>query len=510
MATLGYEFLRQTLKLSAFSIERPALLKPVTRVEQADTFLAIPKHVAPASDDPLVHILFALKHEGTNLQILAEALPKIDPASLIAELRRAPTGTYTRAACYLWEQFTGKQLTDLPEIAGPTVEIFNPDKYITGPSQRDTRWRVAFNGLGTINYCATVERTPYLQEAIKSDILGRAKTFIDTLGKGMTDRALAWAYLHETESSFAIEREAPSEDKARLFVTLLHQAHERRAMSEDRLVELQNSIVTNPYDKAASFRNNQNWLRGPMRGAAGITYLPPPPEIVSSLMEELMAFANKPPKEVDPIVTASIASFGFVYIHPFMDGNGRLARFLFHQALCQSGKLEKGLLLPVSVAMKRNEEEYLSVLRQYSRPARDLWTVRWIDEDQYDLRFNGSTSIYKYWDATKCVEFGYQMAEQALEVELRNETEFLARYDIVLKEVDQRFDVRGSTLASLVRLCLDNDNTLSNNRRKQFVGRVPEDAFDFIEQCAKEASIQQNANAGIEDEDTLIKSTTYY
>jgi fido (protein-threonine AMPylation protein) len=502
MAALGYEFLRQALRLSTFPVERPALLKPVTRVEQTDAFLAIPKHVAPVTDDPVAHLLFALKHEGTNLQILAEALPKIDPASLIAELRRAPTGTYTRAACYLWEQFTGKQLTNLPEIAGPTVEIFNPDKYITGPSQRDARWRVAFNGLGTINYCATVERTPYLQEAIKSDILGRAKSFIDTLGKGMTDRALAWAYLHETESSFAIEREAPSEDKARMFVALLHQAHERRTMSEEYLVELQNSIVTNPYDKAAGFRNSQNWLRGPMRGAAGITYLPPPPEMVSNLMEELVAFANNPPKEVDPIVTASIASFGFVYIHPFMDGNGRLGRFLFHQALCQSGKLEKGLLLPVSVAMKRNEEEYLSVLRQYSRPARELWAVRWIDEEQYDLQFKGNSSIYKYWDATKCVEFGYKMAEQALEVELRNETEFLARYDRVLKAVDQRFDVRGSTLSSLVRLCLDNNDTLSKNRRKQFVGRVPEDAFDFIERCAKESSAHKNSNVEIEDEDS--------
>lgn len=505
MAALGYEFLRQALKLSAFSVERPALLKPVTRVEQTETFLAIPKHVAPATDDPLVHILFALKHEGTNLQILAEALPKIAPASLIEELQRAPTGTYIRAACYLWEQFTGKQLSGLPDIAGPTVEIFNPEKYITGPSQRDAKWRVAFNGLGTINYCATVEQTPYLHEAINSNILGRTKAFINTLGKGVTDRALAWAYLHETESSFAIEREAPSEDKARLFVRLLQQAHERKAMSEDYLVELQNSIVTNPYDKAANFRNNQNWLRGQMRGAAGITYLPPPPEIVSSLMEDLMAFANNPPKEVDPIITASIASFGFVFIHPFMDGNGRLSRFLFHQTLCQSGKLEKELLLPVSVAMKRNEEDYLSVLRRYSRPTRDQWSVRWIDEEQYDLKFNGNLSIYKYWDATKCVEFGYKMAEQALEVELRNETEFLERYDKVLKKVDQKFDVRGSTLSSLVRLCLDNENVISKNRRKQFVGRVPENAFDFIEQCAKEVSLQQNA--GIEDEKKLAPKT---
>lgn len=49
MAVLGYEFLRQELKPTAFPVERPALLKSVTRVVQTDAFLVIPKHVAPAT-----------------------------------------------------------------------------------------------------------------------------------------------------------------------------------------------------------------------------------------------------------------------------------------------------------------------------------------------------------------------------------------------------------------------------------------------------------------------------
>jgi hypothetical protein len=79
--SVGYEFLWQSLRLSAFGPERPALVKPVTRVEPTDPFLAIPRHVAPGTDDPLEHVLFALKHEGTDLQILAEAARKIDAAS---------------------------------------------------------------------------------------------------------------------------------------------------------------------------------------------------------------------------------------------------------------------------------------------------------------------------------------------------------------------------------------------------------------------------------------------
>ncbi|MBW8076917.1 MAG: cell filamentation protein Fic, partial [Gallionella sp.] len=179
MGTVGYQFLRESLGLNVFAPERPAMVKPVTRVEPTDGFLAIPRNVAPESDDPIEHILFALKHEGVDLQILAEALPKVEPSALLSEARRLPSGTYIRVACHLWEQFTGKQLTELPEIAGPTAELFDPRRYVTGPPRRDARWRVAFNGLGTVSYCPTVRRTVRIAAAMRSAILGRTKTFAD-------------------------------------------------------------------------------------------------------------------------------------------------------------------------------------------------------------------------------------------------------------------------------------------------------------------------------------------
>lgn len=80
------------------------------------------------------------------------------------------------------------------------------------------------------------------------------------------------------------------------------------------------------------------------------------------------------------------------------------------------------------------------------------------------------------------------MAEQALEVEQRNETAFLARYDTIVKSVDQRFDVRGSDLATLVLSCMDNGGKLSERRRKQFEGRVPEALFAFLEATVSAAS----------------------
>jgi Fic family protein len=454
----------------------------VTRTEEA---LLVPAHVAPAPDQPLDQMLFALKHEGVNLQILAQALRQISEADMLRRVQASPSSRYVRVLGFLWETFQGRELTGDCAIAGPTVDLFDAKRYLTAPGQRNARWRVNFNGLGSLQYCVTVERTPMIEQLLSLDILGRANTFLEELGEPATDRALGWAYLHETENSFAIERETPTQDKAEAFVALLKQAHQPRLMDEDYLVELQNAAITNPFDRAAAYRHEQNWLRGPLRGAAGITYVPPPPEQVSALMDGVLLFANTQPKVIDPLVAAAIAAFGFVFVHPFIDGNGRLSRFLFHYALCQSGRLKHGLLLPVSVAMKRNEAAYLGALQHYSRPIRRRWDVRWLGNETYDFRFQGDASLYRYWDATPIVEFCLDMARQALEKDLREETEFLDRFDQVYRNIDERFDVRGNALTTLVISALQNNGKVSTNRRKQFQLVVPNTIYDAIEDAVR-------------------------
>lgn len=488
MNPIGYAYLVQKLGLSAFEPARTASIAPVTRVTTTADALLVPSHVAPKSSQPLEHILFALKHEGINLPILAQSLRRILDATILDAVKATPSGSYIRIAGFLWEAFNHRKLANLPAIAGPTVDLFDPRHYLTGPTRRSARWRVNFNGLGTIKYCATVERTENIETLLGLDILARTEAFLAELGPVATDRAISWAYPHETESSFAIERETPTADKAETFVALLKQAHQPRPLDETYLVELQNAAITNPLDKAATFRHQQNWLRGPLRGAAGITYLPPPPEWVAELMEELLTFISTAPKQIDPLVAAAIASFAFVFIHPFMDGNGRLSRFLFHYVLCQSGRLEKGLLLPVSVAMKRNEEAYLQALQSFSMPMRRRWQVRWIGDEDYDFHYQGDDTLYRYWNATSCVEFGLQMAQQALEKDLREETEFLAHYDAIYKAINEYFDVRGNDLTALILSCMQNNGKVSKHRRKQFRLSVPEPVFDAIEKAHRQTA----------------------
>ena len=487
MSHVGYQYLCDQLKLSAFAPPRPARIASVARLTRTTDALWVPAPVAPAGQAPLDHALFALKHEGVNLQILAQALKQIPESAILTRIQATPSSRYVRVLGFLWESFHGRTLQGRFSIAGPTVDLFDPKRYLTTPGQRNARWKINFNGLGSLRYCVTVERTPAIETLLALNILEQANAFLGSLGQHAADRTLRWAYLHETESSFAIERESPTHDKAEAFVALLKQAQAPRPMDESYLIELQNAVITNPLDKAASFRHQQNWLRGPLRGVAGVTYVPPPPEQVRALMAEVMTFANELPAVIDPIIAAAIAAFGLVFAHPFMDGNGRLSRFLFHYALCQSGKLANGVLLPVSVAMQRNEAAYLTALQSYSAPMRRRWDVRWIEDDAYDFHFNGDDSLYRYWDATHIAEFSLTMARQALEHDLRQETEFLDRFDQVYRNINARFDVRGNTLATLIISGLQNNGKLSNNRRKQFQLTVPTPVFDAIEQACRHA-----------------------
>ncbi|HRL36977.1 MAG TPA: Fic family protein, partial [Ottowia beijingensis] len=306
--------------------------------------------------------------------------------------------------------------------------------------------------------------------------------FADSVGPQMLERALSWAYLSETEGSFAIERETPPQDKAALFVGLLQRAHDRQPLTEDYLVALQNAAVTNPLDRAVQFRTEQNRLQDSRLGAAGVTYVPPPPELAAELMAHLMALANQRPAPLDALAHAALVSFAFVFIHPFMDGNGRLSRFLIHHGLGQAEALPRGFLLPVSVAMKRHEADYLAALQAFSRPARALCQVLWAGDDDYTFDWAaGADTWFRYMDVTEGVRFTLEMALAALETHLQGEVAFLALFDEVRRHIEARHDLRGSDLATLIVTIWQNGGVLSATRRKRFAERVQGHVLDALE-----------------------------
>jgi len=88
-----------------------------------------------------------------------------------------------------------------------------------------------------------------------------------------------------------------------------------------------------------------------------------------------------------------------------------------------------------------------------------------------DAVFQGEAEIYRFWDATDCVAFGLQMASEALDHDLRDESAFLQRFDLVYKAVNDAVDMNNNDLVLLVRACLQNGGALSINRQKQLIAK---------------------------------------
>jgi hypothetical protein len=467
---IGYEFLLSKIDIPMLPLQQPARIKPVTRVECMPDMLAIPRHVAPGDDSILTHVLFALRYETIQISILAQALRLVPAADLLASLARQPKGGYLRRAAYFWEKANGQPLP-LPTdtTGGNYLEIFDPSEYYTGQIwERSQKYRVVFNGIGPYEFCPVVKRDAHLEQA-GTEVLGRLQAWAsDPKNAGLLDRVMGWAYLSETRDSYAIENEVPSPDKEQSFLQAMTHLRDKTPVSEEYLIELQNLVISNPMQAEVQFRTTQNWLQRGGRGAAGVRYVPPDPDSMLTLMDGFMRMANAQ-DDVPPLIKAALVSFGLVFIHPFMDGNGRISRLLAHHTLHLKGVLPdvngSPTILPLSVAMKKNEKGYLATLEAFSLPARKLWNVTHVGDSDFVFDFKSSPLIYAHWSGQKAAEFVTACASEALAQALIDEAVYLQGYDQAFEEIDRSFDLPNKTINLLIQWIHQNSGRMPERRK---------------------------------------------
>ncbi len=126
-----------------------------------------------------------------------------------------------------------------------------------------------------------------------------------------------------------------------------------------------------PQRMVGTYRTEQSWVGGTSpRDAA---FVPPPPELIGGLMEDLVSFAND--DFLDPVTQASVVHAQFESIHPFGDGNGRIGRVLIGWVL--SHRLALTVPPPVSVVIARDPGGYLAGLTLFRMGQLDPW-VEWM------------------------------------------------------------------------------------------------------------------------------------
>lgn len=109
-------------------------------------------------------------------------------------------------------------------------------------------------------------------------------------------------------------------------------------------------------------RTEQNWIGGNRVNPVGAAYVPPEPEEVLGLMEDLVSFINH--SELPPIAVAAIAHAQLETIHPFADGNGRAGRALIHLILKRGGAA-RSTVPPISLLLATDRERYITNLSSF-------------------------------------------------------------------------------------------------------------------------------------------------
>ncbi|MDE2933310.1 MAG: Fic family protein [Chloroflexota bacterium] len=114
-------------------------------------------------------------------------------------------------------------------------------------------------------------------------------------------------------------------------------------------------------EHAGRTRTVQNWIGGSSYNPCSAAFVPPPPEAVTRLLEDLCQFCNE--DSLPALAQAALAHAQFETIHPFIDGNGRTGRALIHMVLRRRG-LALRVLPPVSLVLATWSHDYVEGLTE--------------------------------------------------------------------------------------------------------------------------------------------------
>ncbi len=443
------------------------------------------------------HLEFALKYDGTNMAILASLFQKARQEDFLEYVRSKPTGKYARRLWFLYEFLTGKTLPldDLKQ--GNYIDLLEPAEYYTvTPALQVRRQRVNNNLLGGSRFCPMVRRTDTLRDFETADLPQRCRQVVSGYSPAILKRALGYLYTKETKSSFEIEHIKPSSTRTERFVTLLQMAEQDDFCRNTQLIEVQNRIVDDRF-RDSDFRLSQSYVGETVAWQEErIHFACPKPEDLADLMEGLItAHERMNTGGLPAVIQAAVISYGFVFLHPFEDGNGRIHRFLIHNILALRDFTPEGVMFPISVSMLKNPADYDASLEAFSRQLMPLVEYS-LDEVGHMTVHNETAVWYRYIDMTPQAEALFRFIEKTIDTELADELAFIANYDKTKKAIQEIVDMPDRQIDLFIRFCLQNNGRLSVQKRDIHFDTLSIEEIGQMEQAVQTAYGHTTSSAG--------------
>lgn len=439
-----------------------------------------PRHAPHASIEG--HLTFALKYEGIDLAVLHALFQRIFQKDLTSIVVGSPTGGYARRIWFLYEWLTDGRLPIEDLHQGSYVQVVDPEMQVAIDGERVKRHRVVNNLPGTPRFCPLVFRTEKINEYVAKNLRERARERIGRIPQDLLSRASAFLLLKDSKASYTIEGEQPPQSRIQRWGRAIGQAG-MQPLDMDELIRLQRTVIGDRRFVRIGLRNRGGFVGEHDRdtGVPIPEHISARPDDLEDILGGLIDFDRMGSLRLDPVVAAACLAFGFVYIHPFEDGNGRVHRYLIHHVLSESGFNPPGMVFPVSSVILKRLSEYREVLQQYSH--RILPLIEWEVSEDMNVEVQNSTDhLYRFFDATPQVEFLFACVEETIEKDLPDETRFLQRYDVFRRSVEKMVDMPDTTVHLLYRFLRQNGGRLSKRAREKEFAHLREDELLRIEE----------------------------
>lgn len=388
------------------------------------------------------HLTFALKYEIVHLEFLSRLFSAIEPDILEEWIRGEPTGSFARRAGFLYEWLTGKRL-DVPDAGGNYIEALPEDKYLTAARPvNHQRWRVRDNMPGSPDFCPIVYRNKQVKAVEGYDCAKALKELEVEYGADLLIRSAVWLTIKESRASFAIEHEEKQVDRIKRFSAAMA---ERCGKGNDpldvkELTDLQTAIL----GRATRYglRKSPVFVGHASGYAEIVDYVAPHWGHIGELLNGLREFLSRTRRR-SSILRAAVASFGFVYIHPMVDGNGRISRFLVNDVLRRDGAVPEPFILPISATITNTTKAkagYDHTLEALSKPLLGAYKDRYqfgqevtyedgvVSNFHFDA-YGEALHAWKYLDLTPHAEYMGEVIRMTIQDEMNKEAMYLRNLD---------------------------------------------------------------------------------
>jgi hypothetical protein len=436
--------------------------------------------------DPTVagHLAFALKHEGVHLETLSRLFAVLPAADLEEWIRAEPTGQYTARSGFLYESLTARQL-DVPDrTRGNYITALDPTRELTTPSPiNNSRWRVRDNLLGDARFSPQVYLTPQTTQALAFDVGERIARLEGQFSRDLVLRSAVWLTVKESRASFAIEHEETKRDRIQRFAAVIEQ---RTGQSSDPLdpaeLETLQREILGPNALHYGLRRSPVFVGETARfGDELVHYIGPHWDAVPSILAGLHELLRRT-VGVSAVARAALVSFGFVYLHPMIDGNGRISRFLINDILRRDGALPAPYIVPISAILQRADLRPLSydgVLELFSRPLMQQYQNHWSfgadqhgeDGVHYNFEFDAYSDALHAWrypDLTRHVEFLAHALDLTIEQEMRAEAQYLQRHGATRDRLKSIVEGPDPVLDRIIRSVRQSRGVLNGKLRAEY------------------------------------------